>query len=583
MGKFDPKTLDFVTRARAVHGSRYGYEATRYVNSRTAVTILCPKHKSFRQDPLRHLKGAGCKKCGGERRGAAQAKLAAMTFAEKARAVHGDRYGYDKVTYSKARAEVTITCAVHGDFSQEARVHLGGSGCTKCGSEAMAASRLSTASLSFIDRAQAVHGDRYGYEETVFKGSRTDIVIHCFVHGPFEQGPYAHLDGLGCRRCGTQESADRRRKSTNHFVADARKVHGLLYDYGLVNYKRRSGEVTILCPTHGAFPQVAGHHLRGRGCPTCGNIRQGDAKRRDRDEFAELARAVHGDRYRYAEVNYVDGVTQVSITCPVHGAFQQQPAIHLRGSGCRKCASERLAVLKRKDTATFIRDARLVHSDTYDYGLTIYRVNNENVTVECRIHGPFEIQPSNHLNGQGCWECGNERIRKARLKTQKRFLEDARRVHGDRYEYPKVTYEHSTKPVTITCRIHRDFPQTPSSHLSGSGCPRCNHFVSKPETEWLDSLGVPERSVPLGTSRRSIVVDGYDPETRIAYLFHGDYWHGNPKVFPPDGLHRIKGKTYGELYRTTLTEEQLLRDAGYTVVSIWESDFIHARKTRNGN
>ena len=110
-------------------------------------------------------------------------------------------------------------------------------------------------------------------------------------------------------------------------------------------------------------------------------------------------------------------------------------------------------------------------------------------------------------------------------------------------------------------------------HLQGHGCPRCNHFVSKPETEWLDALGVPERSVPLETRLRVICVDGYDPATRTAYLFHGDFWHGNPEVFPADHLHPIKLRTYGELHRTTLMEEDLLREAGYEVVFVWEWDY----------
>lgn len=69
-------------------------------------------------------------------------------------------------------------------------------------------------------------------------------------------------------------------------------------------------------------------------------------------------------------------------------------------------------------------------------------------------------------------------------------------------------------------------------------------------------------------------VDGWDEETGTIYEFHGDYWHGNPDVYPEDTPHPdVKGKTMGELYQATMEKEQLLRDMEYRVVSIWENDW----------
>ena len=569
----DPGRAAFVAQVRAKHGDYYGYEETRFVNTRGEVRIRCPRHGVFEQNAGKHLRGYGCKACGDERRGAEQSRAAGAKFEAKARKVHGDKYGYQDVVYRDARTPVTIHCQKHGPFPQEPRVHLDGSGCKACGTEAMAAARAATAAAEYVAKAKKVHGDRYGYEAAVLVSARTNVTIQCSVHGPFEQRPHAHLAGRGCDKCGNEAAAAKRRKSTARFVAEASRVHGQLYDYSLVDYRSRSKPVTILCAAHGPFPQAPGHHLLGRGCPRCGAAKQANALRRGQDEFVEMARSVHGDRYGYEEADYRDSTTKVAIRCPEHGVFRQEPNSHLKGSGCRTCASERIAALRRKDTQTFVREARAVHGDTYDYSFTEYRANDEKVAIECRLHGPFELAPSNHLNGQGCYDCGLERIRRARSKTREQFIEDARRVHGDRYGYERVVYEHSHMDVTIVCRAHAPFDQTPGGHLQGHGCPRCNHFVSKPETEWLDALGVPERSVPLETRLRVICVDGYDPATRTAYLFHGDFWHGNPEVFPADHLHPIKLRTYGELHRTTLMEEDLLREAGYEVVSVWEWDY----------
>ena len=53
----------------------------------------------------------------------------------------------------------------------------------------------------FIDRAHAVHGDKYGYALSVYKSARENILIYCQKHGVFEQRPNDHLSGKGCRKC----------------------------------------------------------------------------------------------------------------------------------------------------------------------------------------------------------------------------------------------------------------------------------------------------------------------------------------------------------------------------------------------
>lgn len=71
-----------------------------------------------------------------------------------------------------------------------------------------------------------------------------------------------------------------------------------------------------------------------------------------------------------------------------------------------------------------------------------------------------------------------------------------------------------------------------------------------------------------------MVVDGYDGISTI-FLFHGDFWHGNPAVYDPNDINSRNQKRFGELYDETLEYEQTLRDAGYTVVVEWESDWYN--------
>jgi Zn ribbon nucleic-acid-binding protein len=95
-----------------------------------------------------------------------------------------------------------------------------------------------------------------------------------------------------------------------------------------------------VCPIHGPFEQEAHSHLKGQGCPKCG-IESRSRKRSDTKEtFIEKARKVHGDKYDYSKVKYVNGKTKVTIICPEHGEFEQMPSSHIKGHGCVKCGFE---------------------------------------------------------------------------------------------------------------------------------------------------------------------------------------------------------------------------------------------------
>jgi hypothetical protein len=101
-------TEEFIEKAKAVHGDRYGYDKVEYVHSKSKVTIICPKHGDFKQTSNNHLTGKGCRTCSGLE------PLTTATFIEKSKAVHGDTYGYDKVEYVNSHTKVLITCLEPG-------------------------------------------------------------------------------------------------------------------------------------------------------------------------------------------------------------------------------------------------------------------------------------------------------------------------------------------------------------------------------------------------------------------------------------------------------------------------------------
>ena len=97
----------------------------------------------------------------------------------------------------------------------------------------------------------------------------------------------------------------------------------------------------------------------------------------------------------------------------------------------------------------------------------------EKITIICKKHGEFKIKLHDLLNGHGCKKCAFEKISKT--KTTEQFIYEAKRVHGNKYDYSKVEYVNNKTKVCIICPEHGEFWQEPSTHVSFKcGCPMCN-------------------------------------------------------------------------------------------------------------
>ena len=189
------------------------------------------------------------------------------------------------------------------------------------------------------------------------------------------------------------------------------------------------------------------------------------------EEFIAKAKAVHGDKYDYSKVEYVDSTTKVCIGCKKHGDFWQKPNIHLQGKGCFKCGREKIATSSRKSLEQFLQDAKRIHGDRYNYSKVELVNYQTKVIIICPVHGEFTQSPTLHLQGSGCPKCGNER--ESLRMTTEGFIQKAKQIHGDRYDYSKVEYVGNKAKVCIICKEHGEFWQEARMHLSGCGCPIC--------------------------------------------------------------------------------------------------------------
>lgn len=132
-GRMKKLTIEiFIDKAKKIHGNRYDYSKSEYINSRTQITITCPKHGDFFIKPIKHLCGRKCRKCSKEDCSKKQSKGLAR-FIEDSIKIHGNKYDYSLVEYVNQESRVKIICPSHGVFEQRAKGHvIQKCGCLKC-------------------------------------------------------------------------------------------------------------------------------------------------------------------------------------------------------------------------------------------------------------------------------------------------------------------------------------------------------------------------------------------------------------------------------------------------------------------
>ena len=645
---------EFIKKAIEIHQDKYDYSKVKYINSKSKIIIICKEHGEFEQIPYCHLSGNGCKKCGIEKNlknnliilqqnakiNGDKYRKTKEQFIEEAIKIHEDKYDYSKIQYLNSNTKILINCKKHGDFEQIASGHLRGYGCKKCGIESSINNRKSNTEW-FINKCIIVHKDKYDYSKVKYINSKSKIIIICKEHGEFEQIPSGHLSGAGCNKCGMEKNADNKRSNNDEFIKKSIEIHQDKYDYSKIDYKNNSTKVIIICKEHGDFEQIPNSHLLGFGCNKCGIEKKADNRRSNNDEFIKKAFVIHNNKYDYSKVEYKNALEKVIIICKEHGEFYQKPSVHLSGHNCPKCVGG-----IKYTTHDFIEKAIKIHDNKYDYSKVEYKNCNEKVIIICKEHGDFEQIPSDHLNRHGCIKCGGRFI-----FNKYDFINKAIQIHGEKYDYSNVNYIKSNLKVNIICKIHGEFEQIASSHLTGQGCPKCanlliglskrktlddfieraniihankydysninyidlqtkiniickehgefkqkpkNHLrkygcikcsnsiqYSKSQILWLNFISKynnidiqhAENNGEFLVPAKKYKADGYCKETNTIYEFHGDYWHGNPKLFKSLEYNKTTKCTFGDLYQKTLEREQQIKDLGYNLVVMWEYDW----------
>jgi G:T-mismatch repair DNA endonuclease (very short patch repair protein) len=375
----------------------------------------------------------------------------------------------------------------------------------------------------FIKKAIEIHGNAYDYCKVDYEGRKKKVTLICkhANHGEFTKTPYDHIDNKkGCPICGRKNrkiTPVKTKSTVEKFVIEAKKIHGETYDYSKVIFNGYYKKVIIVCKIHGDYLQLPHNHIVGAGCSKCGAISRGDKRRFTRDDFIIKAQLVHGDKYDYTKVNYVNIDTKISIQCKIHGTFEQTPYSHINGTGCSKCVG-----LCRRTTEEFIEKAKKVHnSDHYDYSEVNYVNSFTHVKIKCPNHGDFKQTPSCHLNGQKCPKC--------RQTT-----------------------------------------------FSGMQVKWLDFIKNELNIDIVHALNEGEYKIE-GSKYKA---DGYCEELRTIFEFHGCFWHGCEKCYPNrNEKNRVNYKSYNELYENTIKKEKLCLSKKYKYIQIWECEWNEIKKT----
>ena len=250
----------------------------------------------------------------------------------------------------------------------------------------------------FIEKARNIHGDKYDYSKVEYIKNSEKVCIVCPKHGEFWMTPHNHLQRRGCPVCAkasrkeflsNYDRTSNSEKIKEDFFVKANEKHSGKYDYSKSEYVGSRVPIRIICPIHGEFLITPRQHLQGCGCYKCAKENFSLKKKLGADGFVEKARSVHGSKYDYSKVEYVDSLTKVCIICPEHGEFWQTPSahIHLR-EGCPKCNESHLERLTRNVldnyNMTYVSECSRDILPWLELQTLDFYIPEKNIAIECQ-------------------------------------------------------------------------------------------------------------------------------------------------------------------------------------------------------
>jgi hypothetical protein len=196
----------FIIECKEVWNTKYTYEKTKYVDSKTKVIITCPIHGDFTTNPPDFLNGHGCPKCKGQKTSIFNKNTKTdtlETFIDKATLMYNNLFDYSKVIYVNSRTKILIhSNLANEDFLITPNKFLQGDVKQKYLKIPKKDIPNNLNKEIFVQRAVLIHGNKYDYSKVEYTSVRDKVCIICPEHGEFWQTPTNHLwNSEGCPIC----------------------------------------------------------------------------------------------------------------------------------------------------------------------------------------------------------------------------------------------------------------------------------------------------------------------------------------------------------------------------------------------
>jgi hypothetical protein len=255
--------------------------------------------------------------------------------------------------------------------------------------------------------------------------------------------------------------------------------------FGKLEVVEKDGFCKAVCSCEcGTTKDYTYHSLVYGGNTCCGCTHTGRAGvKKSNSQAIRLSKELHGEgTYGYSRFVYTHGKAKVELFCNKHQEYFSISATqHLsrtRKGGCQKCAVGRRADFHRSSLEDFVTKSKTAQESlgrSFDYSRVKYETARIKVEIGCNACGTWFWQtPHSHSIGKGCTNCKNIKLASDRKHTKEQFVDEARKVVGDRYCFDLVEYKNARTYVNVICNdCGETFKKKPMEILNGHGC-RCH-------------------------------------------------------------------------------------------------------------
>ena len=332
---------------------------------------------------------------------------------------------------------------------------------------------------NLIEKLKNIYGDRFDYSQVIYKNIKTPIILICnLCKSKIISYPRQLLKGKAHCSC-----SNKKNWTKSEFIQYLKINYDFEFDesfefkdmYSLIEiwdkdhqerlYKRKPIEFLTFVPERlkNILDKEKAKEIRE------------ESKLSPQEIFIEKAKLIYKDQYDYSKVKYISSDIPVEIICPKHGSFLVTPHKFLRNelfSICPKCAEE---IKLQKLWDSYLERFKEKYGNKYDYSESIFLGSKVPIKIRCTVHNEIFYQlPYRHLRSEGCKKCNFQ----SEL-TRETFIEKAKVLYGNFYDYSKVVFINSLTPVEVVCPIHGSFWVTPRAHLNHlQKCNKCSNHQS---------------------------------------------------------------------------------------------------------